>query len=59
MGYESKGDKHKNLSLKGYFNIIRPFLRDLINNHKTHGEWKIKLTMQITFIFLETQETFV
>ena len=22
----------------------------MINNHKTHGEWKIQLTMRITFI---------
>ena len=22
----------------------------MINNHKTHGEWKIQLMMQITFI---------
>ena len=22
----------------------------MINNHKNHGEWKIQLTMQITFI---------
>ena len=22
----------------------------MINNNKTHGEWKIQLTMQITFI---------
>ena len=22
----------------------------MINNHKGHGEWKIQLTMQITFI---------
>ena len=22
----------------------------MINNHKTHGEWKIQLTIQITFI---------
>ena len=48
--YERKGYKHKNLSLEGYFSIIKPFLRDIINNHKTHGEWKIKLRMQITFI---------
>ena len=27
----------------------------MINNHKTHGEWEIQLTMQITFIsFLGT-----
>ena len=22
----------------------------MTNNHRTHGEWKIQLTMQITFI---------
>ena len=48
--YESKGDKNKNLSPEDYLDIIKPFLRDMINNHKTHGEWKIQLTMQITFI---------
>ena len=48
--YESKGDKDRNLSLEDYFNIIRPFLKDMINNHKTREEWKIQLTMQITFI---------
>ena len=42
--------------------MIRPYLRDLINNHKAplegysgndnnlHGEWKIQLTMQINFV---------
>ena len=35
--YESKGDKGKNLSMKKYLNMIKPYLRDLINNHKTHG----------------------
>ena len=48
--YESTGDKDKNLSPEDYFDIIKPFLRDMINNHKTRGEWKIQLTMQITFI---------
>ena len=50
MEYESRGDKDKNLSPKDYLDIIRPYLRDMVNNHKTHGEWKIQLTMQITFI---------
>ena len=36
--YESRGDKDKNLSPEDYLDIIRPFLRDIINNHKTHGE---------------------
>ena len=30
--YRSKGDKHKNLSPEEYFNMIRPYLKDLINN---------------------------
>ena len=62
--YESRGDKDKNLSPKEYLDMIRPYLRDMINNHKTlligslgkifdnnlHGEWKIQLTMQINFV---------
>ena len=35
--YESKGDKRKNLSIKKYLNIIKPYLVDIINEHKTHG----------------------
>ena len=56
---ESKGDKGKNLSIKNYLDIIRPYLSDIINDHKTQGErrdhktqseWKIQLTMAINFI---------
>ena len=36
--YESKGDKNKNLSPKEYLDIIRPYLGDLINDHKTQSE---------------------
>ena len=50
MEYESRGDKEKNLSLEDYLNIIKPFLKDIINNHKTYGEWKIQLIMQINVI---------
>ena len=35
MEYESKGDKNKNLSPKVYLGIIRPYLSDKINTHKT------------------------
>ena len=35
--YESKGDKGKNLSIKKCLNIIKPYLIDIINEHKTHG----------------------
>ena len=48
--YESRGDKDKNLSLKQYLNVITPYLRDMINNHKTLGEWKIQLSMKINFV---------
>ena len=30
--------------------MIRPYLSDIINDHKTQGEWKIQLTMAINFI---------
>ena len=65
--YESRGDKNKNLQLEDYLDIIRPYLRDIINNRKAlikledptgiitgenlFGEWKIQLTMQINFFF--------
>ena len=49
--YESKRDKDKNLSPKEYFDMIKPYLSDIINNHKTQfGECKIQLTMPINFI---------
>ena len=35
------GDKDKNLLVKKYFNMIRPYLSDIINVHKTQGEWRI------------------
>ena len=34
-----------NLSLEDYLNIIKPFLRDMINNHKAHGERKIQFLL--------------
>ena len=30
--------------------MIIPYSRDMINNHKTLGEWKIKLSMKINFV---------
>ena len=55
--YESSGDEDKNLQPEDYLNTIRPFLRNMINNHKTHGEQKIQLIMRINFISsLDTRE---
>ena len=38
--------------------MIKPYLKDMINNHKdlSGGEWKIQLTMQISYISLQTGE---
>ena len=36
--YMSKGDRYENLSSKEYLNVIRPYLRDLINEHKPTAE---------------------
>ena len=47
--YKSNGDKDKTLSIKDYLDEIKPYLNDIINDHKTQGEWKIKLTMKINF----------
>ena len=33
--YESKDDKDKNLSPKEYLDMMRPYSRDMINDHKT------------------------
>ena len=33
--YESRGDKNKKLSVKEYLCMIIPYLRDMINDHKT------------------------
>ena len=35
--YESRGDKGKNLSIKKYLDMIKQYLGDILNNHKTHG----------------------
>ena len=48
--YESNGDKNKPLSIKEYLDKVKTYLIDLIDYHKTQGEWKIHLTMTIDFI---------
>ena len=48
--YESRGDKDKISTVNEYLDIIRPYLRGMINDHKTQSEWKIQLTVAINFI---------
>ena len=49
--YESKGDKI--LSLKGYLNLIEKYLRELLEEYKQKGEWKVQLTVEVNFISLK------
>ena len=48
--YESRGDNDNNLLLEEYLNIIRLYPRDMIDDRKTDGEWKMQLIMKINFI---------
>ena len=48
--YRSIGDKI--LTVEEYVALIEPYLRELINDYKSKGEWKIQLTAQINFISL-------
>ena len=49
--YESKGDKI--LALKEYLALIETYLRELIEEYKLKGEWKVQLTIEVNFISLK------
>ena len=49
--YESKGDRM--LSIQEYLTLIEKYLRELINQYKNEGEWKIQLIAEINFISLK------
>ena len=48
LEYMSNGND--SLSLNEYLELIKPYLYDLINVNKAKGEWKIKLSAEISFI---------
>ena len=49
--YESKGDKI--LAFKEYLALIEKYLRELIEEYKLKGEWKVQLTIDVNFISLK------
>ena len=58
MLHESRGDKDAKLTLYEYFDKIKPFLKDMIDDYKSKGEWKIQITMRIIFVsFIDKNET--
>ena len=56
--YESRGDKDNMLATYEYFDKIKPYLKDVINDYKAKGEWKIQLVMRVIFVsFIDKNET--
>ena len=56
--YESRGDKDAELASYEYFDKIKPHLKDMIDDYKSKGEWKIQIIMRIIFIsFIDKNET--
>ena len=51
--YERKGDKDQNVSPKKYLDMIRPYLSDIINNHKTPKNLRVHSSNEV--IDYETQ----
>ena len=48
--YETNGDRNKNLLLKEYQNIFKPYFRNIIVDLQESDTWKILLTIAISFI---------
>ena len=58
MLYENRGDKDNKLALYEYFDIIKLYLKDLINDYKSKDEWKIQIIIKIVFVsFIDKNET--
>ena len=58
MLYESKGDKDNILAPYEYSDKIKPYLKDMIDDYKSKGEWKIQIVMGIIFVsFVDRNET--
>ena len=56
--YERKGDKDAKLALYEYFDKLKPYLKDMIDDYKSKGEWKIQIVMGIIFVsFVDRNET--
>ena len=56
--HKSRGDKDAELALYKYFDKIKPYLKDMIDDYKSKREWKIQITMRIIFVsFTDKNET--
>ena len=52
--YQSRGDKDKKISVRQYFDMIKPYWSDLINENKAiknnSNEWKLQINMHVNFV---------
>ena len=48
--YKRYDDRSKTLSVEEYLDKTRPYSKDIINDLKKSGTWKIQLTITINFI---------
>ena len=56
--YESRGDKDNMLAIYEYFDKIKPYLKDMIDDYKSKDEWKMQLVMRMIFVsFIDKNET--
>ena len=55
--YESRGSQYYE-SLEEYLSKIRPYLKNMIKNYMSIGEWKLQLTISIKFISSRNPEQF-
>ena len=51
LEYMSNGNN--SLSFNEYLELIKPYLYDLINVYKAKGEWKLQLSVEISFVSQE------
>ena len=47
---ENTSNGNNSLSFNEYLELIKPYLYDLINVYKAIGEWKVKLSAEISFV---------
>ena len=48
LEYMSNGNN--SLSFDEYLELIKPYLKDLINVYRAKGEWKLQLSAEISFV---------
>lgn len=47
---EYKSEDDEQLSIEEYFQNIRPYLRDTINDLRKSGKWEIQFKLKTTFV---------